>query len=275
MEKKDLSSYKIWLMEEEKSKNTIDKYMHDVSDFLDFVGNKKITKVLVLQYKEKLLKSFAPRSVNAYISSVNSYLTFIDKVECRVKLEKLQQKRFRDVDKELTKEEYIKLIETAEVKNRHQLALIIQTLGSTGLRVSELQYLTVDSIKNKKLTVRLKGKVREVYLTDKLCEKLNEYIKSENIIKGPVFLTSQHNIITRNGLWKRLRNLARIAGIDESKVFPHNFRHLFAVVFYDNTKDIVHLSDLLGHSSVDTTRIYTEMSLDSLKSDLNDLNLVP
>lgn len=272
--KNDLSGFKNKLIDDEKSYNTIYKYLHDVDCFLDYADGRKMTKRLFLEYKEHISPLYLPKSVNTVIASINAYMVYIGKPELKIKYEKIQKPCFRDVSKELTRDEYYRLVYAAKSSNKIKTALILETLASTGIRVSELEFLTVESIKCRMMNIKLKGKIRVVLLPDKLNDLLSEYIKDNNITSGPVFLTKNGTTLSRINLWRQFKNLCKTAQVDQSKVYPHNFRHLFAVSYYDKTKDIVHLSDILGHSSVNTTRIYTQTSVETFKNEINSLNLV-
>lgn len=271
--KAELFEYETFLIKDEKSINTISKYLRDVSMFLDFVGNKKIDKNTVLEFKKSLLTNYAVSSVNSILSSLNSYLGFLGLNECKVKYEKVQRRTFRDEGKELCKDDYYRMLSVAKYENKIQLYLIIETFASTGIRVSELNYLTVESLAKKHIEITLKGKTRIVILPDKLVESLFGYCIENAILSGPIFLTKNRKTIDRSSIWRQIKKLAIKAGVDSEKAYPHNFRHLFALIYYETTKDIIHLADILGHSNINTTRIYTQSSINTIKKELNHLDL--
>ena len=249
--------FRAYLYEEEKSENTIEKYLRDVRFFAENVGNKKLHKSDVLEYKHTLCQRYAPRSVNSVISSLNSFFMFAEWYELKIKTLKIQKQIFADKKRELEKSEYEKLLTAAKDKKNERLYYLMQTIASTGLRVSEIRYVTVDAVKNGEAVINCKGKIRQVFLPKKLCVMLKSYVKSQGIKSGSVFVSKNGNPLNRCNIWKMLKLLCESANVDKSKVFPHNFRHLFARTFYSLQKDIVRLADILGHSSINTTRIYT------------------
>ena len=242
------------LRTEEKSRATIEKYTHDVRVFLQFCEEKSITKELVLQYKEWLLKRYAPSSVNSMLVALNCYFVFIGKSHCRVKQVKIQRQIFARQEKDLTRVEYQKLLYVA---GNSRIALIMQTICGTGIRISELSAITVEAVYSGKTIIHCKSKLRVVFIPLHIQLLLKHYIRKQNIKKGPVFITRTGKPINRSNIWKAMKALGKKAGIAEEKIFPHNLRHLFAKTFYSVEKDIVQLADLLGHSSINTTRIYT------------------
>ena len=249
--------FRAYLYEEEKSENTIEKYLRDVRFFSENVGNKKLHKSDVLEYKHTLCQRYAPRSVNSVISSLNAFFMFAEWYELKIKTLKIQKQIFADKKRELEKSEYEKLLTAAKDKKNERLYYLMQTIASTGLRVSEIRYVTVDAVKNGEAVINCKGKIRQVFLPKKLCVMLKSYVKSQGIKSGSVFVSKNGNPLNRCNIWKMLKLLCESANVDKSKVFPHNFRHLFARTFYSLQKDIVRLADILGHSSINTTRIYT------------------
>ena len=252
-----LEEYADYLQEEEKSVATITKYIRDVSMFADWLKNGDLTKGLVLQYKELLLESYAPASVNSILSSLNSFFMYREWYHLKVKTVKIQRQLFASQDKELTKVEYERLLSAAKKKSNRKLYYLLQTICSTGIRVSELRFVTVESLRARKAIIHLKGKVRLVILPEQLCRFLLCYTKEQGIKKGPVFVTKRGTPLDRSNIWKMMKSLCESAGVAKEKVFPHNLRHLFARTYYSIQKDIVRLADILGHSSVNTTRIYT------------------
>ncbi len=252
-----LENFRIHLKMEEKSQNTIDKYIRDVKAFAEYVGEMEITKEISIAYKQQLQSSdYAIRSINSIIASINKFFEFIGKYECRLKIIKLQRQIYCPEEKELTRAEYERLVRTAKQKGNERLNLIIQTICGTGIRVSELQFITVQAVRKGEAVVSLKGKTRSVFIVKDLQKKLLRYIAEQKIIEGAVFVTRTGKPISRTNIWKEMKNLCEQAGVNPNKVFPHNLRHLFARTFYGIEKDIAKLADILGHSSINTTRIY-------------------
>ncbi len=252
-----IDSFRLWLYEEERSENTIEKYLRDVRRFAKCVGKTDLQKADVLDYKRKLCESYSPRSVNSVISSINAFFTFMGWYELKIKTLKIQRRIFADKSKELSKAEYERLLIAAQNRKNERLYYLMQTVASTGLRVSEIKYVTCEAVRQGQAVINCKGKIRQIFLPKKLCKMLKEYTKAKNIKNGSVFITRNGRPLDRCAIWKMLKNLCEIANVDKSKVFPHNLRHLFARTFYSLQKDIVRLADILGHSSVETTRLYT------------------
>lgn len=252
-----VENYKKHLINEEKSKATLEKYVRDISAFTVWLNGRELKKETVLEYKAYLTENYAPASTNSMLSSINSFFEHLEWYELRVRALKIQRKIFADKDKELSKVEYERLLAASKRKNNEQLNLLMQTICSTGIRVSELRAITVAAIKSRQATINCKGKMRIVILPNELCKMLMRYIKERNIISGPVFVTRNGRPLDRSNIWRLMKNLCDDAGVSKNKVFPHNLRHLFARTYYSIEKDIVRLADILGHSSVNTTRIYT------------------
>lgn len=252
-----IQKFKQYLIEDEKSDNTIEKYIRDICAFTLWLQEKVLDKALVLEYKKMLINQYAPTSVNSILSSLNSFFTFNEWFDCKIKTLKIQRQIFSSKDKELTKGEYEKLLTAAKSKRNERLYYLMQTIGSTGLRISELKYVTCESVNAGQTTINCKGKIRQVFLPKQLCKMLKTYIKQQNIKSGSVFISKNGKPLDRHAIWKSMKALCESAGVEKDKVFPHNFRHLFARTFYSIQKDIVRLADILGHSSVNTTRIYT------------------
>ncbi len=252
-----IKSFKLYLYEEEKSDNTIAKYIRDVSFFRKWLDGREINKSVVLEYKRHLCEAYAPSSVNSMISSLNALFIYLNWYELKVKNLKIQRQIFANKEKELSKAEYKKLLHTAKLQNNEKLYYLMQTIASTGIRVSELSYINVDAVKTGRATINCKGKLRQVFLPDALRKLLRRYIEKNKIKNGAIFITKTGKPIDRSCVWKLLKNLCKTADVPKSKVFPHNLRHLFARTFYSVQKDIVRLADILGHSSINTTRIYT------------------
>lgn len=253
---KEIERFRNYLREEEKSENTIEKYIRDVTAFSAFC-NGTITKDTVIAYKHGLIDGgYAVRSINSMLASLNSLFSFLCWYELRVKSLKVQQQVFCPEEKELTKAEYERLCRTAERKQNERLCLILQTICGTGIRVSELQFITVEAVKKGEAMVSLKGKTRSIFIVRDLQKKLLRYIFEQKITAGAVFVTRTGKPMSRTNIWREMKTLCIEAEVNPEKVFPHNLRHLFARVFYGIEKDIAKLADILGHSSINTTRIY-------------------
>lgn len=252
-----IKEFELYLYEEEKSENTIEKYIRDVRFFMEWVKDRGLDKSVILEYKHLLCEKYAPRSVNAALSSLNAVFTFLDWHELKVKTLKIQRQIFADREKELTKAEYERLLEAAKHKKNERLYYLMQTIGSTGIRISELSAITVSAVMQGQAIINCKGKIRQIFLPKKLCKMLKDYIKRHKIKSGSVFVSRNGKPLNRSNVWKKMKDLCSAAGVSKSKVFPHNFRHLFARTFYSLQKDIVRLADILGHSSIETTRVYT------------------
>ena len=252
-----VNKFRLYLYEEEKSENTIEKYMRDIRFFRKWLGTRRADKTAVLEYKKELCGRYAPKSVNSVLSSLNALFVYMDRYDLKIKTLKIQRRIFADKEKELTKAEYERLLTAAKDKQNERLYYLMQTIASTGLRVSEIKYVTCEAIEKEQATISCKGKIRQIFLPRKLCKLLKEYIKKQNIISGAVFVSRNGKPLNRSNIWKMLKNLCDTADVSKSKVFPHNLRHLFARTYYSIEKDIVRLADILGHSSVNTTRIYT------------------
>ena len=252
-----IAAFAVYLKSEEKSENTIEKYMRDVRAFCAYVGEAEMTKETVIAYKNKLLsENYAARSVNSVLASINSLLSFLGWADLKVKSIKLQRQIYCPEEKELTKAEYIRLVNTAKQKGNERLNLLIQTICGTGIRVSELQYITVEAVKCNEAVVSLKGKTRSVFIVRELQKKLLRYAAEQKITTGAIFITRSGKPMSRTNIWREMKSLCVEAGVNPQKVFPHNLRHLFARTFYGIEKDIAKLADILGHSSINTTRIY-------------------
>ena len=250
-------NFKTYLYDGEHSANTVEKYLRDIRAFAKRTGAKNLQKSDLLEYKKSLCEKYSPQSVNSMISSLNAFFTFAGWYDLKIKTLKIQRRIFADKSKELTKSEYEKLLTSAKNGKNERLYYLMQTIASTGLRVSEIKYVTVEAVKNGEAVIKCKGKIRQIFMPKKLCKMLKGYIKSKNIKSGAVFVSRNGRPLDRSNIWKMLKTLCESANVDKSKVFPHNFRHLFARTFYSLQKDIVRLADILGHSSINTTRIYT------------------
>lgn len=241
---------------QEKSTSTIEKYIRDVKAFSAYTENAAITKEKVIAYKKYLRNNYAVRSVNSMLASINSLFNSLEWHDLKVKSLKLQQQVFCSEDRELTKAEYARLCKTAERKKNKRLNLILQTICGTGIRVSELQYITVEAAKQGEAVVNCKAKTRSVFIVKELKQKLLRYAAEQDIKSGMIFVTRTGKLISRTNIWREMKALCVEANVNPEKVFPHNLRHLFARVFYGIEKDIAKLADILGHSSINTTRIY-------------------
>ena len=255
---KIIGDFSCCLKSEEKSENTIGKYLRDVQAFAAYLGGAAVTKEAVIAYKNKLLsENYAVRSINSMLASLNSLFSFLGWTDCRVKSIKLQRQIYCPEEKELTKAEYMRLVNTAKQKGNERLNLILQTICGTGIRVSELQFITAEAAYEGKAAVHCKNKTRVIFIPVQVQRLLREYMKKAGIRSGCVFVTSGGKPLDRSNIWREMKALCKLADVDPNKVFPHNLRHLFARTFYQLEKDIVRLADLLGHSNVETTRIYT------------------
>ena len=268
-----LKSFEENLISKEKSNATVEKYTRDVSAFLVWLNSEEVTKEKIIQYKEELIKNYKIRSVNSIISSLNAFVEFTGRYDLRLKALKMQRETYLKKEKELTKKEYERLLNTAKRKGDDRLYYLMQTVCATGIRVSELRFITKEAIDTKTAQINCKGKVRTVFLPKKLCNALKEYAKKRNIKKGSIFVTKTGQPLDRCNIWKMLKTIAKAAGVDKIKVFPHNLRHLFARTFYNLQKDIVRLSDILGHSNINTTRIYTMENGDIHRMQIEKLGL--
>ena len=253
---KMIAEFKEHLILEERSVATIQKYIRDVKAFTAYAQNSAITKESVIAYKKYLQENYAVRSVNSMLASINSCFSFFGWNDLKVKSVKLQQQIFCPEERELTKAEYTRLCRSAERKHNERLCLILQTICGTGIRVSELQFITVEAAKCGEAVVRCKGKTRAVFIVRELRQKLLRYAAEQNIRSGMIFVTRTGKPISRTNIWREMKALCVEADVNPQKVFPHNLRHLFARVFYGIEKDIAKLADILGHSSINTTRIY-------------------
>lgn len=252
-----INRYADHLHSEEKASSTVQNYLRDIYAFTAWLGGKPVTKEAVVLWRDEMLSHhLSANTVNTKLSAVNSLLSFLGWGDCRAKSLKVQQCVFRDPERELTKEDYFKLLNTAARKGQERLGLLVETIAATGIRVSELAYVTVEAAKAREAVIRLKGKIRKVFLPRSLARKLEKYAKRHKITTGEIFRTRTGTPMTRGQIWREMKTLAEKAGVAASKVFPHNLRHLFATVFYQSCQDIVKLADLLGHSSINTTRIY-------------------
>ena len=269
-----ISDFRKYLIQEEKSINTIEKYVRDITAFAAWLDGREVCKECTLMYKNELMERYAPGSVNSVISSLNSFFDYMEWYDVRIKALKIQRRIFASKDKELTKAEYERLLTAAKSKKNQRLYYLMQTICSTGIRISELRFITASAVKTGQATINCKGKMRVIILPNELCRMLIKYMRAMEITSGPVFVSRNGLPLDRSHIWKMLKNLCETANVSKDKVFPHNFRHLFARTYYSLQKDIVRLADILGHSSINTTRIYTIESGDVHRRQMQRLGLL-
>ena len=269
-----IDAFAAHLREQERSAATIQKYVHDVQNLAIFLAGRAVSKGLLLEWKEELLENYAPASVNSMLAAVNRFLAFCGLGSLRLRPLKIQRALFLPEEKELTRAEYVRLVQAAERRENERLSLVIQTICATGIRASELKCITAEAVQSGRAEVSNKGKRRAVFLPDKLCRLLRAYLRKQKITAGAVFLSKNGRPLDRSNIWRDMKALCESAGVAPSKVFPHNLRHLFARTFYALEKDLSRLADILGHSSVNTTRIYTAESGAVHARLLGRLNLV-
>lgn len=254
---RQISVFEKYLQSEEREPGTIEKYLRDVRAFATWLGGREVTKERAVAWKDHLRSAgYAPATINSMLVAVNRFFHFLGWDMFRVKSLRIQRRMFRSKEKELTREEYSRLIETALALGKERLALLIETICATGIRVSEVKYITTEAVRAGRAEVSLKGKIRTILLPNKLCRKLQKYAKKQKTASGEIFLTRSGKGLSRRQIWAEMKSLCRQAGVAPSKVFPHNLRHLFARTFYRACRDVVQLADVLGHSSIETTRIY-------------------
>ena len=251
---KQISEFEQYLINEEKSPATTEKYMHDVRCFAEFSADRALGKNETIAYKEYLMQMYAPSSVNSMLVALNCFLRFLNRSDCCVKLLKIQRQIFCGEEKELTQTEYRNLVKAAGDSQR---SFILQTICGTGIRISELQSITVENVRTGKAVVNCKNKTRVIFIPTPLQKILKQYIKKSGIKSGSVFVSQNGKPLDRSNVWRQMKKLCKKANVPPEKVYPHNLRHLFARIFYRIKKDIVRLADILGHSSINTTRIYT------------------
>lgn len=258
-----LRRYVLHLREEERADSTIEKYVRDLEALGRHLAGRPVTKAALIGWKEKLAQRHAPATVNSMLAAVNGFLRFMGWRECAVKLLNIQKSPFCDEGRELTRSEYVRLVRAAELDGNRRLALVLQTICATGIRVSELKFITVEAVQTGRAEISNKGKRRTVFLPDKLRRLLRTYLQAQKKTaqpadaKNPVFTTRTGKPLDRSNIWRDMKRLCDSAGVEPGKVFPHNLRHLFARTYYTLEKDLSRLADILGHSSVNTTRVYT------------------
>ena len=269
-----LEAYETYLRNDEKSKATCEKYLRDAKHFAEFVRGREIDKAVLLEYKELLEKDYAMTSANSMIAAVNSFLRYVGWHELCIKQFKIQKTAYSPEERELSQAEFHTLIRTAEKNHKERLSLVIQTICGTGIRVSELQYLTVEAVRKGEANVSCKGKTRKIFVVSILQKKLLDYAKRNNIESGMLFITKSGNPLDRTNIWREMKKLCELAGVAAEKVFPHNLRHLFARTFYGIEKDIAKLADILGHSNINTTRIYIMTTFAEHKRKMESMRLI-
>ena len=275
MTKDSIDGYLAHLAREERSGATIGKYRRDVLRFYAFLPPQKlVTKEEAVRYKHWLEERYEPASTNSMLVALNSYFNYMDWRDCRVKLLKCQRKLFCAKERELTKSAYVRLVKAAKRRRDERLSLVMQTICATGIRVSELEFITTEAVDQGYANVSCKGKTRVVLLPRDLCRMLKRYCAKKRISRGSVFVTRGGRPLNRSNIWREMKKLCGSAGVNPDQVFPHNLRHLFAVTYYSQEKDIVRLADIMGHSSVETTRIYTATSNTEHERQLARLGLV-
>ena len=268
-----IDRFRRYLIREEKSAMTVEKYIRDAFRFLKWAGGRQITKDLTIGYKAQLQKDgYALRSVNSMLASLNGFLSFLGLADCKVKALRCQRQTYCTQDKELTKAEYLRLLDTS--RSRPRLNLVLQTICSTGIRVSELQHFTLEAVRSGQITVQCKSKTRTILIPGKLKKLLTVYAKKRGIAGGCIFVTRSGAPLDRSNIWAQMKQLCAAARVDPTKVFPHNLRKLFARTFYGIEKDIAKLADILGHSSINTTRIYIMTTGTEHRRQIEQLGLV-
>ena len=270
-----IESFYRYLCSEERTENTVTKYLRDIAAFREWNGEQAVTKDRVIAYKQHLSDTgYKVRSINSMLASLNSFFAFLGWNDCKVKALRLQREVYSTENKELSRAEYERLCKTAEKKKNERLCLILQTICGTGIRVSELAFITVEAVKCGEAVVSLKGKTRTVLLVKELQKKLMRYIAERGIESGAVFVTKSGKPIGRTNIWREMKALCNDANVDPGKVFPHNLRHLFARIFYGIDKDIAKLADILGHSSIETTRIYIITTENEHRKRMENMHLI-
>lgn len=270
-----IEEFKTNLIREERAKGTVEKYVRDVKRFVIWLDGRTLTKELVSAWKEHLMEQeYCAATINSMLASIHSFFRFTGIEGCNVKFLKIQRRLFRTREKELNRSEYQKLVNTARAGKNERLALLIEAICATGIRVSEVKYLTIEAIRKGRADISLKGKIRTILIPGKLAKKLKYYAKKKKITTGEVFLTRNGTGMSRKQIWAEMKAICKKAGVEASKVFPHNLRHLFARAFYKVSKDIVRLADVLGHSSIETTRIYLLTTYDEYMRWMDGLRLI-
>ena len=275
MMNEQIEAYLKEILNEERAAATIEKYRRALLSFAAFLSGTAVTPETIKNWKDDLReRNYAPSTINTYLAALNGFFRFCGWSDCRARFLKIQRRLFRDSRQELTRGEYERLVAAAEATGDRGLALLMETICSTGIRVSEVQYITVEAAKNGKTEIALKGKIRTILLPSKLCRKLLKFATQQKTASGAIFRAKSGKPLSRYQIWSKMKKLCARAGVDAGKVFPHNLRHLFATAFYRAYKDIVKLADILGHSSIETTRIYLVTSAAEHRRQLERLQLV-
>ena len=272
---REFDQFEDYLRHDEREESTIEAYLRSLTRFAEWADGRAVTKELAMEWKAALAESgYRPISVNAMLAAVNKFFTCMGREDCKVKYLKLQRQMFRKSEKDLSKEEYQRLVQAAHEKGDLRMELILETICATGIRVGELKYITVEAIRAGVAEIALKGKIRTILLPHRLCRKLQKYAKQQKIASGKLFLTQDGLPVSRQSIWTRMKALCEAAGVERSKAFPHNLRSLFARSFYGSCHDVVRLADVLGHSSIETTRIYLMSTGKEYLRQLDKLGLV-
>ena len=272
---REFDQFEDYLRHDEREESTIEAYLRSLTRFAEWADGRAVTKELAMEWKAALAEAgYRPISVNAMLAAVNKFFTCMGREDCKVKYLKLQRQMFRKSEKDLSKEEYQRLVQAAHEKGDLRMELILETICATGIRVGELKYITVEAVRAGVAEIALKGKIRTILLPHRLCRKLQKYAKQQKIASGKLFLTQDGLPVSRQSIWTRMKGLCEAAGVERSKVFPHNLRSLFARSFYGSCHDVVRLADVLGHSSIETTRIYLMSTGKEYLRQLDKLGLV-
>ena len=272
---REFDQFEDYLRHDEREESTIEAYLRSLTRFAEWADGRAVTKELAMEWKAALSEAgYRPISVNAMLAAVNKFFTCMGREDCKVKYLKLQRQMFRKSEKDLSKEEYQRLVQAAHEKGDLRMELILETICATGIRVGELRYITVEAVRAGVAEIALKGKIRTILLPHRLCRKLQKYAKQQKIASGKIFLTQDGLPVSRQSIWTRMKALCEAAGVERSKVFPHNLRSLFARSFYGSCHDVVRLADVLGHSSIETTRIYLMSTGKEYIRQLDKLGLV-
>ena len=272
---REFDQFEDYLRHDEREESTIEAYLRSLTRFAEWADGRAVTKELAMEWKTALSEAgYRPISVNAMLAAVNKFFTCMGREDCKVKYLKLQRQMFRKSEKDLSKEEYQRLVQAAHEKGDLRMELILETICATGIRVGELKYITVEAVRAGVTEIALKGKIRTILLPHRLCRKLQKYAKQQKIASGKIFLTQDGLPVSRQSIWTRMKALCEAAGVERSKVFPHNLRSLFARSFYGSCHDVVRLADVLGHSSIETTRIYLMSTGKEYLRQLDKLGLV-
>ena len=272
---REFNQFEDYLRHDEREESTIEAYLRSLTRFAEWADGRAVTKELAMEWKAALAESgYRPISVNAMLAAVNKFFTCMGREDCKVKYLKLQRQMFRKSEKDLSQEEYQRLVQAAHEKGDLRMELILETICATGIRVGELKYITVEAVRAGVAEIALKGKIRTILLPHRLCRKLQKYAKQQKIASGKLFLTQDGLPVSRQSIWTRMKALCEAAGVERSKAFPHNLRSLFARSFYGSCHDVVRLADVLGHSSIETTRIYLMSTGKEYLRQLDKLGLV-